>query len=89
MADAKLVIPFIRRWEGGYANHPNDRGKCTMMGITIGTYQQYFGKDKTCEDLKNISEDEWLAIFKKGYWDKMKADKIENQSLAQLCVDLC
>lgn len=89
MADAKKMIPFIKKWEGGYSNHPNDTGGCTMMGVTLATYQKYFGKEKTCEDLKNITEDEWLHIFKKGYWDKMKADKIENQTLAQLCVDMC
>lgn len=88
MADAKLMIPFIRKWEGGYSNHPNDSGGCTMMGITIGTYRKYYGKDKTCDDLRGITDDEWLHIFKVGYWDKLKADKIENQSLAQLCVDI-
>lgn len=89
MADAKLMIPYLKKWEGGYVNHPADNGGCTMTGITIKTYQQYYGKDKTCDDLKNITEEEWLTIFKKGYWDKMKADKIENQSLAQLCTDIC
>lgn len=87
MADAKLIIPFIRKWEGGYANDPDDKGGCTMMGVTIKTYQKYFGKDKTCEDLKNITDEEWLEIFKKGYWDCWKADQIENQSIALLVVD--
>ena len=88
MADARQIIPFIRKWEGGYANDPSDKGGCTMMGVTIKVFQKWFGKEKTCEDLKNISEDEWLAIFKKDYWNPWKADKIENQSIAQLCVDM-
>lgn len=88
MADAKQMIPFIKKWEGGYANDPDDKGGCTMMGVTIKTYRKYFGKDKTCEDLKNISEEEWLTIFKDGYWSPWKADEIKNQSIAQLCVDM-
>lgn len=88
MADAKLMIPFIKKWEEGYANDPDDAGGCTMMGVTIKVFQKFFGGEKNCEDLKNISEDEWLEIFKKGYWKPWKADQIENQSIAQLCVDM-
>lgn len=88
MAEAKLMIPFIKKWEGGYANDPDDKGGCTMMGVTIKVYQKYFGKDKTCDDLKKISEEEWLTIFKDGYWKPWKADEVKNQSIAQLCVDM-
>lgn len=88
MAKADLMIPFIKKWEGGWANDPDDNGGCTMSGITIGTYRQYCGTNKTCEDLKRITEEEWLHIFKKGFWDKMRADDIENQSVAQLCVQM-
>lgn len=88
MADAKLMIPFIKKWEGGYANDPDDTGGCTMMGVTIMVFKKFFGSEKNCEDLKNITDEEWLKIFKKGYWNPWKADQIENQSIAQLCVDM-
>lgn len=88
MADAKLMIPWIKKWEGGWANDPDDSGGCTMSGITIGTYQHYYGSDKTCEDLQYLTDDEWLYMFKRGYWDRFKADYIENQSIAQLCVQM-
>lgn len=88
MADYKKLVPIIKKWEGGYANDPDDDGGCTMCGVTISVYQRYYGKDKTCDDLKHITEEEWENIFKTGYWDKMKADEIENQSIANLCVDM-
>lgn len=88
MAEWKKMIPWIKKWEGGWANDPDDSGGCTMKGITIVTYQRYFGKDKTCSDLKKITDDEWAYIFINGYWDKFKADYIENQSIAQLCVQM-
>lgn len=88
MAKAELMIPFIKKWEGGYADDADDAGGCTMAGITIATFQKYFGKDKTCDDLRFITQGEWLMIFKDGFWDKMKADQIENQSIAQLVVDM-
>lgn len=88
MADINKIIPKIKQHEGGYSNHPNDTGGCTMKGITIGVFRRYYGKDKTCEDLKKITDEQWLTIFKTGYWDKINADKIKNQSIANLCVDM-
>jgi lysozyme family protein len=57
--------------------------------VIIATYRQYYGDDKTSEDLKNISYKEWCHIMKDGYWDKVKGDRIENQSLAELIADWC
>ena len=34
MANASELMPFIHKWEGGYSNHPHDRGGETMYGIT-------------------------------------------------------
>ena len=87
MADYKKLIPFIKKWEGGYANHPNDRGGCTNSGVTISTYRTFYGSKKTCEDLKKMTDDQWEHIFKTGFWDRWKADQIENQSIANLVVD--
>lgn len=87
MANAEELMPIICKWEGGYANHPNDKGGCTMKGVTIGTFQEYFGNDKTCSDLKNINDEEWLYVFKDGYWNPCKGDDIENQSVANIIVD--
>lgn len=87
MADINKLIPIIKKYEGGYVNHPNDKGGCTNSGVTIATYQYYFGKNKTCEDLKKITENEWLTIFRFGYWNRFKADRINNQSIANLLVD--
>ena len=32
---------FIRRFEGGYANDPDDPGGHTMRGVTLATYEYY------------------------------------------------
>ena len=75
----------------GYSNHPNDSGGATMCGITLATYSKYRktkGRNApTLHDLRNITLSEWLYILKVFYWDRMKADQIRNQSIANLCVD--
>ncbi len=87
MAKAELLKPFILRWEGGFVDDPLDRGGATNKGITIGTFRNFYGKDATVEQLKNITDEQWLHIFKSGYWDKWKADDINNQSIADIVVD--
>lgn len=86
---AEYIAEHIIKWEGGWSTHPADSYACTMSGITIATYQQYFGKDKTCKDLKKLTEKEWVYIFKQGFYHKAKIDQIENWSLALLVCDLC
>lgn len=87
MADSRILAPFIRYWEGGFANVPGDRGGATKWGVTIGTFRNVFGKDKTVYDLKQMTEEQWHLAYKKHFWDKWRADEIENQSVANLLVD--
>ena len=87
MADYKVIIPFILKWEGGFVNDPDDRGGATNKGVTIATFRQVYGKQKTVTDLKNITADQWKYIFKKLFWDKCKCDAIEDQSVANIIVD--
>jgi lysozyme family protein len=88
MAKYTKIIQKILKWEGGYAGNI-DGMTCTMKGVTLAAYRKFFGKDKCCKDLKEITQAEWDLIFKEGYWDRWRADEIENQSIANLLVDWC
>ena len=91
MADYKVHIPFLEKWEGGWSNDPDDSGGATMMGITIHTYAAYRKKKglppPTEEDLRNISKEEWLDIYKTMFWDEVKGDAFNSQSVANIMVD--
>lgn len=82
---------FERAKAKGYANDPVDSGGPTMVGVTISTYRAYARKKGSrvpdIEDLKRISYTEWLDILKTMFWDKVKADDIKSQSIANLCVN--
>ena len=75
----------------GFSNDPDDTGGATMCGVTIAAYRKYRrlkGRpDPAAGDLKAITLEEWLDILRAFYWDRMKADLIDNQSIANLCVD--
>lgn len=91
MADYTKLIPSILKWEGGWSNDKADKGGPTMKGVTIATYTAYCAKKgwpvPSLTQLKNITKEEWEKIFKTMFWDRWKADQIENQSIANLLVD--
>ena len=87
MAKAEILRPFVLSWEGGFSNVSGDKGGATMKGITIATFRSVYGQGKTVTDLKNITDEQWLYIFRKYYWDKWRADEIKSQSIANLLVD--
>jgi lysozyme family protein len=89
MADFKIYAPKLLQLEGGYVNHPEDKGGPTNKGVTLSTFRKYCGQERTIKDLRNISYGTWQGIMKDLYWDKCLADKIENQSVAELAVDWC
>lgn len=86
MANPELLKPYILRWEGGFVNDPADAGGATNKGVTIATFRHYYGKNATVEQLKRITDEQWMHIFKKGYWDKWKADEINSQKIADILV---
>ena len=87
MAKSEVLKPFILSWEGGFANVPGDRGGATNMGVTIATYRSVFGEERTVDDLKSLTDIQWLHIFNTLYWNKWKADQIKSQAIANLLVD--
>lgn len=87
MAKAELLVPKILRWEGGFVNDPDDAGGATNKGVTIATFRKFYGADATVAQLQKITDQQWLHIFRVGYWEKFRADEIEDQSIANICVD--
>ena len=93
MADVNKLAPFILKWEGGFVNDPDDLGGATNMGVTIGAWKSC-GYDKDgdgdidVDDLHLLTrEDVVNRVLKPYYWDRWKADSIQDQSVANILVD--
>lgn len=87
MADYRLLKPFILKWEGGWAEDKDDLGGATNRGVTLTTFRDVYGKGMTKDDLRKITDAQWEHVFKTRFWDRWKADQIENQSVANMLVD--
>lgn len=83
MADFEKAIVKTLAHEGGakFTEDPNDRGGATKYGISQRSYPNL--------DIKNLTEKEARAIYKRDFWDRIRGDEIESQVIAENLFDTC
>ena len=86
MANHKDIVPFIKKWEGGYVNDPLDKGGETMQGITYDVWCSVFGPNEHSRFM-TMSVEDWGHIYKKLFWDNIKGDMILSQRIANTLAD--
>lgn len=81
MADFSEAIVKTLAREGGakYTDDPNDPGGATKYGISQRAYPNI--------DIKNLTEAEAREIYKRDYWDRIRADEIKDQLIAENIFD--
>lgn len=88
MADISLAMKLVLANEGGFADHPNDRGGATNYGITHATLAKWRGVSSvTAEQVRALTLEEAARIYKAEYWDKMNLDRVKNQTVAEMIFD--
>lgn len=92
MAKFEAFAGKVLQLEGGYVNHPLDKGGPTKYGVILSVWREH-GHDKDgdgdidAEDIKQLTEEDAKFIAKKVFWDYFRADFILNQSVAEFIVD--
>ena len=74
------IIEQVLEHEGGYVNDPKDLGGETKYGITKRFYPDV--------DIKNLTIEQAVEIYKKDYWDKNKVESLP-QNLWHIYFDMC
>ncbi|EOH0525696.1 glycoside hydrolase family 108 protein [Klebsiella aerogenes] len=78
------IFDAILGKEGGYVDHPNDKGGPTNWGITQATARAhgYTG------DMRNLTREQALSILEADYWYGPRFDQVASVSSA-IAAELC
>jgi lysozyme family protein len=94
MSNFNEAVQKVLRAEGGYVNHPADRGGPTNHGITQKVYNEWMAKKtgknpyiSTIDEIKNMPVGNAIQIYKENYWDAIQGDKIKKFSIAAMIFD--
>ena len=63
------AVELVLRHEGGYINHISDPGGETNFGISRRAYPHL--------DIKNLTREEAIEIYRKDYWQRCKCDQMQ------------
>jgi len=83
------ILDEIIRREGGYVNHPADRGGPTNFGITAQTLGSWrkLGRPATAAEVQALMEAEARAIYRQQYITDPGFESITHPALLHLLVD--
>lgn len=69
-------IGIILHHEGGYSNHPADKGGPTKFGVTQATYARWLGRRPSIDEVKAMTVEVAREIYEKEYLAKPRIDTI-------------
>ena len=70
-----MINDIIRR-EGGFVDHPADRGGPTRYGVTHKTLARYLGREVTRDDVRGLSRELAAEIYRRAYYLEPRIDAL-------------
>ena len=67
---------LVLKNEGGYVDNPADPGGATNLGCTKAVWEQYIGRSVTKDDIKALTPNDVMPLYKAKYWDTIKGDDL-------------
>ena len=79
-------LHMLLEHEGGYVNNVHDKGGMTNLGVTKRVYDKWIDRESTEQEMRDLTPDDVAPIYKKNYWDRVKADQLPS-GLDWACFD--
>ena len=74
MSGFDKALKFTLKWEGGYSNHPADKGGATNFGVTQKTYDSFRDKSRISRrSVREIVPTEVSEIYCSMFWNPIYA----------------
>lgn len=71
-----------------FTNRRGDRGGPTKYGVTQKALSRYLGREATIADVRNMTLETAVAIFKKDYWTPMRCANLP-APIRYVAFDMC
>lgn len=68
------ILEHILEAEGGFVDHPLDRGGPTNLGVTLKSYEAYKRRPVTVQELKELTRAEAKAFYLQEFWRPLGLD---------------
>lgn len=100
-SDFKEAQKLVAISEAGYSDDRQDTGNWinvpgygkrfvgTNYGISAETLKEYLGRLPKAEDMKNLTYETALKIYKSDYWDAQNLQDFSDQNVANVLYDGC
>jgi hypothetical protein len=82
------MIEDILRREGGFVDHPNDRGGPTNFGITLRSLASWRKREVSRDDVRRMAQPEARDIYKGRYFLQPRIDTLP-AAIQPLMFDMC
>lgn len=87
VAAFEKALAHVLEAEGGFVDHPNDRGGPTNYGITVAALAGHRGEPVTREDILTLSRAEAEAVYLMRFWRPMNLDSLASAAVATIVFD--
>jgi len=67
---------MLLQHEGGFVNDERDNGGMTNLGVTKSVLEMVRGREVTEQEMRDLTPDDVMPVYKQLYWDKVKADHL-------------
>lgn len=95
MGAFESAIAYVLENEGGFVDSPSDPGGATNFGLSLRFLKQIsldkrrkyglFNDPLTIDDIKELTKDQAINIYKGEFWDQAPYDKISENSDVYIC----
>jgi lysozyme family protein len=81
-------LQYTFKNEGGFSDHPNDKGGPTNFGITQADLSRWRGYQVSASAVRAMPKSEAEAIYFAFYWKPLSLDRILDRKLTLMAFDL-
>jgi lysozyme family protein len=67
---------YILEDEGGFSADKKDPGGVTNLGVTLRTWEDWQRRQVNVQEMRDLSADQVLPLYRARYWDAVKADML-------------